>query len=377
MPPLDPTRDAAGAATPRPRLRVALVPERIGANLSPCASIRLHPYLEVLRRRGDIEYRVLFPEELERFRPDLIAWHRISVPDLKGLQDLKAVADRLGARLLYDLDDNLRDIDDHSEGDAYRHMREVVARSLLMADEVWCSTPALTARVETAATGAVHTLPNTLDPSTWRLDAAPAAGAPEPVLRLLYMGTRTHEEDFAFLSRVMARLHQLHPGEFSLTVIGIRRHDRAETPWLQVRSAPNFIGASYPGFVHWLQQQSGFDLGVAPLVESDFNACKSHIKVLDYAALGLPSVASAVPAYAHALRDGHGCRLVPNDVEAWCRVLGQLRGDRAALATLALGARALVGEAAFAAAVEARAERLQALALPPRERIAGALTRAP
>jgi glycosyltransferase involved in cell wall biosynthesis len=292
----------------------------------------------------------------------VIAWHRISVPDVKSLRTLASIAQRSRAKLLYDLDDNLLDMDDHVEGDAYRHMREAVRRSLAVADEVWCSTPALTARIATVAPGVVHTLSNTLDPTIWRLGGTPASDARSPTLRLLYMGTRTHEVDFAFLSGVMARLHETHPGAFSLTVIGVRQHDRSDVPWLMVRSPPNFIGASYPGFVHWLQQQSGFDLGVAPLIASDFNKCKSHVKVLDYAALGLPSVASDVPAYSHALRDGEDCRLVPNSVDAWCKVLVQLRGDEALLQAMARKAQSLVGVAAFDAGVAARSARLAELA---------------
>jgi glycosyltransferase involved in cell wall biosynthesis len=373
MPQIDGRASGTDAPTRRARLRVALVPERIGINLSPCASIRLHPYFDALRQRGLIDYRVLFLEEVEAFRPDVIAWHRISVTGVQGLQTLTSVARRLGAKLLYDLDDNLLDMDDHVEGDTYRHMREAVARSLAVADEVWCSTPALTERIGAVAPGAVHTLANALDPAIWRLDAplAPATGllpggaaastTRDETLRLLYMGTRTHEEDFSFLAGVMSRLHERRPGAFSLTVIGVRPHDRVDMPWLQVRSAPNFIGASYPGFVHWLQQQSGFDVGVAPLIETDFNRCKSHVKVLDYAALGLPSVASDVPAYAHALRDGVDCRLVPNRVDAWCRALVQLRDDRRSLQAIALNARALVGQAPFEAGVRAREVRLEAL----------------
>jgi hypothetical protein len=207
----------------------------------------------------------------------------------------------------------------------------------------------------------VHTLANALDPATWRFGHVAAPRMANATLRLLYMGTRTHEEDFAFLSRVMDRLHHSQPGKFSLTVIGIRQHDRADTPWLSVRSPPNFIGASYPGFVHWLERQEGFDLGVAPLVESDFNACKSHVKVLDYAAIGLPTVASAVPAYAHALRDGQGCRLVANTVEDWCKVLTQLHGDQKSLQQLAREAAGLVGSAPFEAGLQARRLRLHAL----------------
>lgn len=39
------------------------------------------------------------------------------------------------------------------------------------------------------------------------------------------------------------------------------------------------------------------DLAVAPLVDNDFNRCKSHLKVIEYGMLGIPVIASALPPY--------------------------------------------------------------------------------
>ena len=57
------------------------------------------------------------------------------------------------------------------------------------------------------------------------------------------------------------------------------------------------------------QALAGYDFGLAPLVRGRFNDCKSGIKVLDYAALGLPTMASAVPAYVESIPNG-SCILV-------------------------------------------------------------------
>ena len=64
--------------------------------------------------------------------------------------------------------------------------------------------------------------------------------------------------------------------------------------------------ATYPGFVNWITQQQGWDVGLAPLADTAFNRCKSAIKTLDYAALGLAVVASDVAAYRGSLADGPG-----------------------------------------------------------------------
>jgi len=49
--------------------------------------------------------------------------------------------------------------------------------------------------------------------------------------------------------------------------------------------------------VRWLRAQGPFDLGLAPLADTAFNACKSDIKALDYAALAILPLLSDGPAY--------------------------------------------------------------------------------
>ena len=98
--------------------------------------------------------------------------------------------------------------------------------------------------------------------------------------------------------------------------------------------------ASYPGFVNWITQQAGWDIGMAPLADTAFNRCKSAIKTLDYAALGLAVVASDVPAYRGSLADGPGGMLAANQPDAWYAALSRLVRDSELRRGLARGALA-------------------------------------
>ena len=42
--------------------------------------------------------------------------------------------------------------------------------------------------------------------------------------------------------------------------------------------------------MHWLSWSGPWDIGLAPLADSAFNTCKSPIKILDHAALGLATL---------------------------------------------------------------------------------------
>ena len=66
----------------------------------------------------------------------------------------------------------------------------------------------------------------------------------------------------------------------------------------------------------------GLDVGLAPLVGSKFNESKSVLKWEEYAALGVPCIASNVPPYSDTLKSGVDGILVDDDgwYEALCRM---------------------------------------------------------
>jgi glycosyltransferase involved in cell wall biosynthesis len=316
-----------------------------------------------MRHAGDVEARYILPSEIRRYQPDVIVWQRVALADVTQVDQLASTAKQIGARLIYDLDDNLLDVAQHGENASYSEKVAAVRRSLAVADEVWCSTQNLAQRAQLEARATVQVLSNALDPDLWARDAVnvrPGHSGMAP-LQLIYMGTRTHDDDFALLASALTTLHQESPGSFELTLVGVRTSDVSATPWLRTLSPPGYVGASYPAFVHWFKQLDGFDLGVAPLLSSTFNDCKSCIKVLDYAAIGLPTLASNVPAYAQALTDGINCHLVENDAEAWVSAIRSLSQDRGNLAITASEAAALTGVEVFAHAVNARLKRLLAV----------------
>jgi GT2 family glycosyltransferase/glycosyltransferase involved in cell wall biosynthesis len=65
------------------------------------------------------------------------------------------------------------------------------------------------------------------------------------------------------------------------------------------------------------------DLAVAPLVDTPFNRCKSHLKILEYGILGWPVVASDLEPY----RDCPVIRMPPDDAVAWTACIRELLAD--------------------------------------------------
>jgi len=69
-----------------------------------------------------------------------------------------------------------------------------------------------------------------------------------------------------------------------------------------------------------------FDIGLAPLAMRDFDYSKSGIKVLEYAARGIPAVATDCPAYRELIRHGETGFLVKYEHE-WLKYLSVLAAD--------------------------------------------------
>ncbi len=77
---------------------------------------------------------------------------------------------------------------------------------------------------------------------------------------------------------------------------------------------------------------SEFDIGIAPIGDTPFNRAKSNVKLKEYAAMGVPWLASPIGPYAE-LGERQGGRLVPDD--GWYDALDRLVRDARARRKLA------------------------------------------
>ena len=103
----------------------------------------------------------------------------------------------------------------------------------------------------------------------------------------------------------------------------------------------HFVGTDYSPLLHRECLWSGwngdiwdyyrvldFDIGIAPLADVKFNYSKTHLKALDYGALGIPVIATDLPPYHDYVQDGVTGYLVKTH-EEWQRRLRELINDEA------------------------------------------------
>ncbi|MBV8531879.1 MAG: hypothetical protein JO104_11210, partial [Candidatus Eremiobacteraeota bacterium] len=260
---------------------------------------------------------------------------RAAIADPNLAEALAAHVRGQDAALAYDLDDDLIDIpDDHPEADRLQARSVLVRQMLRLASVITVSTPALQAKLAKLGCRAV-VVPNGLDERLWSV-APPLRLPRQGPVRFLLMGTATHDRDFALIAPALEALSTTFAERVSIGMIGMIAGDAP--PWIERVVVPSLPGGSYAAFVNWITRQPPWHVGVAPLADSPFNACKSSIKTLDYAALGIAVLASDVPAYRGSLADGPGGMLVGASADDWFWAMNALVRGPARWETLARGA---------------------------------------
>jgi GT2 family glycosyltransferase/glycosyltransferase involved in cell wall biosynthesis len=341
------------------RISIVVIPERFESGLlSPCAYIRLLQPLDHPSIGCDFDIVLADASEALAYRADIFVTQRYAVPDIGVADALIRHCRDHDMALVYDLDDDLRHIPrDHADAALLRPRTRLVSRMIRGAGVVWVSTPALAATLAGLHRD-VRVVKNGLDERLWTALPRPVPPRQGPV-RILFMGTATHDADFAIVEPALARIKAVFGAHVAVVLLGVS--SRSDLPyWVNRVSMPVNATSSYPGFVNWVTEQH-WDIGIAPLADTGFNRCKSSIKVLDYAAMGLPVLASDRDVYRGTLADGPGGWLLPDDEGAWFVALSRLVRDADLRRRLGEGARVAFDRGTLAA--QARTRRAAWLSL--------------
>ncbi len=342
------------------RPRMVMVPERfdIGAP-TPCAYIRLIQPLSHPDISSEFDVILADSETVLEQPADIIVTQRYAIPDSASAKRLADHARKIGAKLVYDLDDDLLNVpENHPDAHALQPLAKVVRDMVMLADTIWVSTPALAGSLRTLRPD-TELIENRLDERIWAAWPSAPPSRESPV-RILAMGTTSHEHDFDLILPALKRLKVEYDERVVVDVLGMTSRTDLPKGLLRV-GPPRHAMGSYPAFVHWLTSvEPPWHIGLAPLLETPFNACKSPIKAMDYAALGLAVVASDTDVYRGSIADGPAGRLVPNTPEAWYAALDILVRDAVTRGRMMAAARdAFADQASLSKYAPVRREALR------------------
>lgn len=283
--------------------------------------------LEQLQARG-IAVAVEVDDDFETIHPNNIAWPTVQ-PHLEQ----------------------------HNGGRSYLHLR----RACELADHVIVSTPALAARY--GKHGRVSVVRNYVPRSYLHL-MPPEREPGDTALRVGWSGSvNTHPDDLQVTRGAVGEVLRKH--ELNMHVVGVGDarvvHNLGLGPGAKLAHTGGWLPLEqYPAGMAML------DVGIVPLNLTPFNEAKSYLKGLEWAATGVPFIASPTGEYRHLEQLGAG--LIADKPKHWRRHLEALivdedYRDELAQAGKRAAARLIIEEhldehlAAWSRALEHRAQR--------------------
>jgi hypothetical protein len=270
---------------------------------------------------GRVDMRLMWGDDPEAAADcDVAIVQRVALDSQKKLQSFVDACRKHGTRIVVDNDDAFVRIDPaHPEFAHYTQKNLLMEQLMQQADQLWFSTAELAqAYAHVGVPGFV--VDNALDARIWRnyRNERPMIGQ-RNVAQMVYMGTTTHDADFEMIMPALDALAKAKPNSFELTLVSAVRNP-PRRGWLRVLQTEE--GARvYPRFVRWFLQQPHWDVGLSPLVDNPFNRCKSDIKFLDYAALGILPVLSDMAAYNGDAKAHDLAIMAENSTEGWLTAL--------------------------------------------------------
>jgi hypothetical protein len=275
-----------------------------------------------------------------REEADIIVGQRVALAPASAMWQMLANEGRL--KLVYEVDDDLFHLDSRTNPmwDIFHRpgVRENMITNIRVAHMVTVTTEPL-AELLSRWNNNVVVLPNCVRREVFDIPAPLRRGQPDGLTIYGWQGSPTHADDWKVCQPA---------------VKAVLEADDATRMRFLGHGYPEGLPKKQAGWMAWqpdlmkhYKRVSRFDATLAPLTGSRFNDSKSGLRVQESFALGVPAVASDVPAYRPWVRHGTTGFLVRSTAQ-WAHAMMALRDP---------ALRAEMGAAAREAAVDWTIER--------------------
>ena len=292
-------------------IRVHAIGESSNGQLHDVAYIRLYDPLRILQSDGRIvlttgqdykEYENSDVFFIER------TWNE-AISNEHLYEFINYVKDT-GKKFIYEIDDNLLDNKDISV--SQKNAIRLMAKN---ADLIIVSTYELKKRMS-GLNPHIEVIPNFLSTNYIGARRGKFCFNKQKIV-IGYAGTFSHQQDFQMIKLPLMQILKKFENEVLFEVIGVLTDKETLRTLPNVRVIELGEKSRYDKFWGWMCDNIYWDIGIAPLREDEFTKCKSDIKFLDYAALGIAGIYSDHPAYLNTIAPEINGILVKNTCDAW------------------------------------------------------------
>ena len=291
--------------------------------LSPFSNLNHEEYVPILIDERDFH---IFKKDLENdnLNLDIIIVQRdVLTCDFANL--LVEKCKLFGINLILDLDDDLINLDKTSS--LYKSREDKLKCMNFLAENSDCitvSTPNLREKMLIFNEN-VTVIPNALV-DYWKIKKNINIKKSSKIIKIGYMGTRTHTNDLKIIEESITNIQKKYSDKKIIFEVIEGTTDKI--------SCSNTIpipkeNKDYPNFVPWLQDTVDWDIAIAPLSQDNIiNFSKSELKYLEYTALNVPGVYSAVGPYEYSIvHEKNGMLVKENSTKEWEQHITKLIDD--------------------------------------------------
>jgi glycosyltransferase involved in cell wall biosynthesis len=259
-------------------------------------------------------HRYLSDDQLQALRPDVVVFQRqIEMEQLKAMSRYRKV---LGFKptFLYEIDDLLWDVPVANPAHAAipKKIKSIIRDAVNICDEVVASTEPMASAMRSFITPSKIRIAPNLMPMAFIQKAAEGRANSQfqsDKIRIGWAGGSSHAADLMILTEIVHELKDRYQFVFmGMMPPGITPNDVEFHPSVKLEDYSSGIG------------QLNLDIALAPLEDHHFNACKSNLRLLEYAACSYPVIASDI----HPYRSSPGAITVFNTKKEWTDAIHML-----------------------------------------------------
>lgn len=145
----------------------------------------------------------------------------------------------------------------------------------------------------------IYVYPNFNDVNDWNY---PLTEKDPNKIVIGWMGSVTHDSDLLMVMPALGKMVEKYPNVYVELLGGIMQGNLAYLSKSWSKEAKKKLKVVY-GTPAWdkypeLMRSQAWDIGIAPLIDDEFNRAKSHIKWMEYAMCDIPCIASDVFPYS-------------------------------------------------------------------------------
>jgi len=247
-----------------------------------------------------------------------------------------------GKKVVFEIDDFMQGILPTNPARPYwEHIGGNITRAMhcmRLCNITTVSTPRLQ-REYVAYNPRVHCLPNYIDRSLWEEPIKNKEfyekRRDDKIIRIGWEGCVGHRQDLELIAKVIEDIIKEYKGKVHFTMFGFTPIDiffKLPNMHQKCEKCGNTGPLEYYPTVPLLQYPSrlkemAFDIGIAPTASISFNDAKSDLRYKEYSYLGIPTVASDVPAYNESIKHGKTGYLCKDSYKEWYNTLKMLIED--------------------------------------------------